>query len=65
MVKENLYEYLGTNGIIRSAVHLEGIYSIKLVRLIADEDKFLTKDGKTLKTSVIVPQEEEQFWYEI
>lgn len=65
MKKEKIYEYLGTNGIIRSAVYLEGIYSIKLIRLIADEDKFLTKDGEILKTSVIVPEGEANFWYEV
>lgn len=65
MTKENLYEYIGTNGIIRSVVRLEGIQSIKLVRLTADENKFLTKDGTTLRTSVIVPIDEVELWREI
>ena len=65
MTKEILYEYLGTNGIICSPVHLEGIYYVRKVRLVAAKDKFLTKDGITLKTSVIVPENEVNFWYEV
>jgi hypothetical protein len=44
MTKETLYTYLGTNGTITSPVFLEGIYSVKKIRLMAAEDKWLT-DG--------------------
>lgn len=65
MTKEILYEYLGTNGILRTPIHLEGIYSVRKIRLIAANDKHLTKDGITLKTSVIVPENEVNLWYEV
>ena len=44
MTKEILYTYLGTNGTITSPVFLEGIYSVKKIRLMAAEGKWLT-DG--------------------
>lgn len=65
MTKEILYEYLGTNGIVRTPVHLEGIYCVRKVRLVAAPDKFLTKDGSAFKSSVIVPEDEVNFWYEV
>ncbi len=65
MKKSILYEYLGTNGIIRSGVFLEGIYSIKKINLIADVGKQLTKDNKTFCFSVIVPENEVSEWYEV
>lgn len=64
MKKEILYEYLGTNGIICSPVHLEGIYYVRKVRLIADKEKFLT-NGDLIKTSVIIPESEIELWYEV
>jgi len=39
MITEVLYQYMGTNGIITSPVHLEDIYYIRLIRLIADDGK--------------------------
>lgn len=65
MTKEILYEYLGTNGIVRTPVHLEGIYYVRKVRLVAGKDKFLTKDGTEFKSSVIVPEDEAHLWYEV
>ena len=65
MTKEVLYEYLGTNGIVCTPVHLEGIYYVRKVRLVAAPDKFLTKDGSALKSSVIVPEDEVHLWYEV
>lgn len=65
MKKEILYHYLGTNGTILSPVHLEGIYSVKKVRLTASSGKKLTKDGEVFHTSVIIPYEELSIWYEI
>lgn len=65
MTKEILYEYLGTNGIVCTPVHLEGIYCIKKARLIADADKLLTKDNLNFKTSVIIPEDEIPLWREV
>lgn len=65
MKKEILYNYLGTNGTILTPIHLEGIYSVKKVRLTAEEGKKLTRDGKTFHITIIVPAEEVAEWYEI
>jgi hypothetical protein len=66
MTKTTMYTYLGTNGIITSPVHLEGIYFIKKVRLEADENKVLTRDGgKTTSKAVTVPEDEVGLWKEV
>lgn len=66
MTKTTMYTYLGTNGIITSPVHLEGIYFIKKVRLEADENKVLTRDGgKTTSKVVTVPEDEVGLWKEV
>ena len=65
MKKEVLYEYLGTNGIICTPVHLEGIYYVRKIRLTAEPDKLLTKNGKDFKTSIIVPEDEIVFCQEV
>lgn len=65
MKKQILYHYLGTNGTILSPVHLEGIYSVRKVRLTADEGKRLTKDFKNKHTSVTVPEAEVSEWVEV
>lgn len=65
MKKQILYNYLGTNGSILSPVHLEGIYSVKKVRLTADEGKQITKDNKNFYFTTIVPENEVNDWYEV
>ena len=65
MKKEVLYTYLGTNGIICSPVHLEDVYYTRTVRLYADKNKKLTKDGKTFHKVVTVQDEEVSEWYEV
>lgn len=65
MTKEILYMYLGTNGTITSPVHLEDIYYIRKIRLTADPHKALTKNGKILQYSVIIPEEDVDLWYEV
>ena len=65
MEKTIIYTYLGTNGIINSPVHLEGIYSVRKVRIKAGEGKVITKDGVHFVTSVIVPEEEVDQWTEM
>lgn len=66
MKKEIYYEYLGTNGIIQSPVHLEDTYYIRKVLLIADKYKVLLKEGaSTPVKTVLVPEEEVELWQEI
>lgn len=64
MTKQVFYKYLGTNGVIESPVHLEDIYYIKLVRLIADKGKILT-NGERKVYDIKVPEEEVENWREI
>lgn len=64
MTSQIIYRYLGTNGIIESPVHLEGIYFVRLVSLSADKNKILT-NGKVKKVSVLVPEDEVSNWKEI
>jgi hypothetical protein len=66
MTKEILYTYLGTNGTITTPIHLEDIYYTRSIRLIADRKKKLTSNGgKTLLSSVIVPEDEVNLWTEV
>ena len=65
MTKEILYHYLGVNGTILSPVYLEGIYSVKKVRLTADASKRLTKDFINMHISVTIPEAEVSEWYEV
>ena len=65
MQKEILYKYMGTNGIILSPIHLEDIYYIRQLRLKADNNKKLTKDGIQTFSTVLIPEEELTDWYEI
>lgn len=64
MTKENIYTYLGVNGTITSPVYLEGIYSVKKIRLTAAEDKWLT-NGDIICDSVVICESELDKWYEI
>lgn len=64
MKKEIIYKYLGTNGVIESPVHLEDIYYIRLVRLVASKGHKLT-DGERIVHSVRIPEEEVSLWKEI
>lgn len=64
MIKEKIYTYLGVNGTITSPVYLEGIYSIKKIRLIANKNKILT-DGSQRISSIIVPEDEVENWTEV
>lgn len=64
MKKIVLYHYLGTNGTITSPVHLEDVYYIRKLKLIADENKCLT-NGSLYKNFVIIPESEEELWVEV
>jgi hypothetical protein len=63
MLKEVYYTYLGTNGTITSKVHLEDVYYIRKIKLIADDGKYLTNGEKKVKT-ILVPEEEVELWHE-
>ena len=65
MTKIVMYEYLGTNGTILSPVHLEDIYYIRKLRLIADVNKRLTKNDKDYCQAVVFPEEELDQWKEV
>ena len=65
MIKEILYEYLGTNGTILSPVHLEDIYYVRKFRLHADDGKRLTKDKKHFFKTTIIPEDELEEWKEV
>lgn len=65
MTKQVLYKYLGTNGVIVSPVHLEDIYYVRMIRLMADSDKQLTKDGISYSQVVTVSEDEASEWYEV
>lgn len=65
MNKEYIYTYLGTNGILTTPIHLEGIYSTCKVKLTTKTNKWLTKDGINFYSSVHVPEEDVLNWYEV
>lgn len=64
MTKMTIYKYLGTNGVVETPVHLEGIYYVRLLYLTADEGKILTNGDKKEKV-IKIPEEELSNWYEI
>lgn len=64
MIKQIMYEYLGTNGSICSPVHLEDIYYIRKYKLIADDKKLLVK-GSRKEKSVLIPEDELDEWKEV
>lgn len=64
MTRTVMYRYMGTNGIIESPVHLEDIYYIRFIRLVADADKILT-NGKDRLKAVNTTEEEEKTWREV
>lgn len=65
MTKKVLYFYLGTNGTILSPVHLEDTYYVRKLRLIADENKKLTKDEKVFYDSITIPEDDLELWREV
>lgn len=65
MTKTVYYTYLGTNGVIESPVHLEDIFYIRKLNLVADAGKRLTKDGKNFYTDITIPEKELDEWREV
>lgn len=64
MTKTVLYTYFGTNGTITSEVHLEDVYYLRKIRLVAASGKVLT-DGVRKVNSVIVTDEDVDKWTEV
>jgi hypothetical protein len=64
MIKQVLYKYLGTNGVIESPVHLEDIYYIRINVLTADEGKILT-NGSEKRKQVRCSDDEVADWREV
>ena len=65
MTKIVMYEYLGTNGTILSPIHLEDIYYVRKLQLLADNNKRLTKNGKDFVQSVVIPEDKLDQWKEV
>ncbi len=64
MTKTVLYTYFGTNGTITSEVHLEDIYYLTKIRLVADSGKILT-NGTRKEYCVTVLEEDVDKWTEV
>ncbi len=65
MTKIVMYEYLGTNGTILSPIHLEDIYYVRKLQLLADNNKRLTKNGKDFVQNIVIPEDELDQWKEV
>lgn len=65
MVINNMYRYLGVNGVITTPIKIEGAYSVELVQLTADDKCILhnTLTGEN-RFSVIIPKDEIENWME-
>ncbi|MBO7210868.1 MAG: hypothetical protein J6V44_07650 [Methanobrevibacter sp.] len=64
MTKQVFYRYLGTNGVIESPIHLEDIYYVRVIRLMADKHMVLTNGKKTVSI-ISVPEDEVDLWTEV
>lgn len=64
MEKNNIYRYIGHNGIITTSVLLDGVTRIDMYNLRADEGKILTNGEKKLY-SVSIYAEDLDKWTEI
>ena len=65
MKTQILYTYLGTNGTLTTPIHLENIYAIKKIKLIAENGTLLTKNGIDKFSEVIIEEDEKDKWYEV
>lgn len=64
MTKTILYQYMGTNGTLTTPIHLEDVYYIRKVQLVADKGKILT-NGIVYKNMITIPEEDEALWKEV
>lgn len=64
MTTKILYRYKKDNYTIDSPNKPEGEY-IERYRLVADENKMLTKNGTDLYTVIDINKEDQFYWYEV
>jgi hypothetical protein len=64
MRKTVLYQYMGTNGIILSPIHLEDVYYIRKVKLVAEPGYLLT-NGIVTQKAITVPEADVELWKEV
>lgn len=65
MKQSSVYRYLGSNGVITTPIKLDGIYSVQLARLDADDGKILVNLlDRRERESVICSLEEVKNWTE-
>lgn len=64
MTKYELYRYLGVNGVIESPIYIEGVYCIKLCKLVASSGHLLTNGLERVQT-ITVPAAEADEWTEV
>lgn len=64
MTKYELYRYLGVNGVIESPIYIEGVYCIKLCKLVASSGHLLTNGLERVQT-ITVPIAEADKWTEV
>lgn len=64
-MKEIMYTYLGTNGILKTGIHLKDIPSMKTIILRAEEGFQLTKDNKNFVLITEIPEDELNEWQEV
>lgn len=66
MIKEKMYRYTGVNGSLTTPILLEGIKSIQIYKLTADQDKMLQNSiTDDIRRFVYVLPEEINEWVEI
>lgn len=65
MTKQVMYTYLGTNGVLTTPIHLEDVYYVRSILLLADKGMSLTKNDKNYVSSIRVPEEEVEEWKEV
>lgn len=65
MRQSAMYRYLGSNGVITTPIKLDGVFSIQLARLDADDNKILYNllDGRE-REHIICSLEEVKNWTE-
>lgn len=64
MIKQVIYRYLGTNGVLETPIHLEDVYYTRFFNLFAEEGKKLT-NGTVFRSAVRVNEDEVDNWYEV
>ena len=64
MKRDIIYCYYTDSYYVESTIKPQNEYTTK-IRLTADEDKSLTKDGTDLYLSVIIDENEIQEWFEV